>query len=184
MPGKFRRQGIKVPPTQSEVDAHKLVRELLELGARRVGAEFTKPDDDWRPQWLLLTKTQGTILTPGPDVEKYEMTDHVAALARRWGAIAVGHLHSSWLVTGAATQQAIDQHGSTEGIAERIEVLLVATYTAGNARHYTARIHRHPPAPPTLGRLLLMFDTATADDDVNLTGAMVDPLIASLERVG
>ena len=185
MPGKFRRIGIRVPPTESEMEAHEFARDVLLTGATRVGAEFTDPDDDWRPIWFVLTKTQGTIITPGADVEKYETTHYVGDLARRWGAVAIGHLHSSWLVLGPElAQRAHDQHGSTEGIAERIEVLLLATYTAGNARHYTARIERHDDTPPTLAPLELMFDTADAEDGTHVSGAMVDPLMSALERVG
>lgn len=183
MPGKSRRIGIRVPPTKSEVEAHELVFDVLLTGARRVEAGFTDPKDDWDPIWFVLTKMQGTIVTPGPDVEKYDMVRYVGELARRWGARAVGHLHSSWLVVGAEAQRAHDQHGSTEGLL-RQEVLLLASYTAGNARHYTARIERHPAAPPTLAAFELMFDTADAEDGMVVTGAMVDPLMSALERVG
>jgi hypothetical protein len=185
MPGRFRRTGIKVPPTKSEVQAHELARRVLETGALRIGSEFVYPDDDWEPTWLVLTKTQGTIVSPGRGVEKYEMTDYVAGLARRWGAVALAHLHSSWLVVGPElAQRAADQHGSTEGIDERQEVLLLATYTVGNARHYIAHIERHENAPPTLAPFELLFDTAAVEDDTHVTGAMVDPLMQALERVG
>lgn len=185
MPGKYRRIGIKVPPTKSEREAHETVRHVLERGALAAEGNFTKPKDDWDPVWLVLTSTQGTMLFPGPDVEKYDMVEAVGALARRWSAMAIGHLHSSWMVVGPElARRAFDQHGSTEGIEERFEVLLLATYTAGNARHYTARIQRSDDAPPTLDPFELMFDTATVKDGMNVTGAMVDPLMEALERVG
>ena len=183
MPGKFRRIGIQVPPTESESDAHDVVRDVLQSGAERVGAKFTEPDDDWDPIWMIVTKTQGTLLMPGSDVDKYEMTDAVATLARRWGAIGLGHLHSSWIVTDPESVAiATERNGSTVGLP-RDEVLLLATYTAGNARHYTASITRHEDGPPTLGPFELMFD-ATENEIVKLAGAMVDPLMKALERVG
>ena len=187
MPGNYKRIGIKVPETETEHDAHDHLRDALEHGALSVLERFDEPDDDWAPMWMILTRTQGTILTPGPGVEKYEMTDSVAALARRFGAIAVGHLHSSWIVLSEdAGRDAMDEYvarggGSTEGMARR-ECLLVATYTVSRAVNAVAYIHRHEGAPPTLDPFEVIIDTAQSE--MNLEGAMVDPLIDSLQRIG
>lgn len=183
MPGKFKRIGIRVPATATEVEAHGLVCRILQTGAERVAVGFDKPDDDWAPIWVILTKTQGTIISIEPGVEKYEAVDHVAKLARRWGAIAIGHLHSSWMVSKpAAALAAVAQGGSTEGL-ERDEIILVGTYTMGNAKQYTARIERYDDAPPTLAPFEVMVDT-TAGDGWGVEGAMVTPLLAALQRVG
>lgn len=191
MPGDFHRIGIRIPPTATEREALEVAYDLLATGARRVGETFTEPDDDWRPLWVLLTDTQATIVTPGDDVDKHAATDYVGRLARRWGAVAVGHLHSSWMVTFedvdaermAEIQRYMrERHGSTEGLPERREVLLIAAYSATTARQWHAAIHRDDTQPPTLGTFDLMLDTT--HDDVDLSGAMVDPLRDALRKVG
>lgn len=188
MPGP-RRIGIQVPPTASEREAHEVARDVLEGGARKVGAEFREPDDDWRPMWIVLTRTQGTLVTGSGD--KHQMTHYVAQLARRFGAHGVGHLHSSWMIEPedvGGDQDAFDtlielvrmRDGSTEGLPRR-EVVMVATYTAGEARQAFAPIHRSEGAPPTLGPF---GETYTTTDHGTVEGAMVDPIVAALKRVG
>lgn len=179
---KFHHDGINVPPTASEAEAHSLARRVLQTGAERVALDFRRPDDDWDPMWLVLTDEKGTLVTPGHNVEKYQMVAYVAKLAQRWGAVAIGHLHSSWMVTDpAAVQLATDRDGVTEGLP-RDEVLLIATYTAGNARQCIAAIERHDDAPPTLAPFAVMVDTSS--DELSVSGAMVDPLIRALAKVG
>jgi hypothetical protein len=188
MPGKYRRIGITVPETTTEHDAHNVIGDTLRTGVLGILDTFEDPDDDWDPVWMVLTRTQGTILAPGPGVEKYEMTAAVAALARRWSAIAVGHLHSSWIVFAEdAGQQAMKDYidgggGSTEGLARR-ECLLLASYTASRAINRVAYIHRHEQAPPTLGPFEVIIDTSRANGE-NLAGAMVEPFLEALQRVG
>jgi hypothetical protein len=189
MPGDFRRIGIKVPATSSGTEAMDVAYERLAAGARGVGADFTKPDDDWMPIWAVLTKTQGTLITG--NVHKHEMTEHVARLARRFGAIAIGHLHSSWLIDaevagGQAEYERLErivrrQGGSTEGLPRR-EILMIETFSAGEVRHYHAPIHRTDAAPPTLGPFEFVLTTATAGMDAR--GPMIDPLVRALTKVG
>ena len=71
-----RRRGITVPPTQTETEALAVAYDVLVDGARATGAAFTEPDDDWAPMWLVLTQSQGTLLTGNAD--KYTLTDQVA----------------------------------------------------------------------------------------------------------
>jgi hypothetical protein len=179
---KFPQLGIRVPQTKDDAQAHDLALNVLQTGAERAAVEFTDPDDDWAPIWLVLTANRATVISPGPRVEKYEAVDYVARLARRWGATALGHLHSSWIVTDPeAVAIATQRHGDTEGLP-RQEVVLLATYTAGHARQYTAQINRHQEAPPTLEPFELIVDTATSE--IHVQGAMVTPLLNALARVG
>ena len=164
--------------------------EVLTTGARRTERGFREPDDDWFPMWLVLTQRQGALITG--NAEKRDMAEYVGRWARRVGAVCIAHLHSSWLVHSEDVglermrqlhQQMLDRDGSTEGIAERREIVLLAVYSAGTARQYHAAIHRHSDAPPTLGAFELIDDTATSGD-ARVEGAMVDPLVEALVRVG
>jgi hypothetical protein len=191
MPGEFRRIGIKVPPTSTELEAHDVAYRVLSRGAVNAGTRFRDPDDDWRPMWLILTREHGTVVTPGGGVDKYAMVDYVAALTRRWGAIAAGHLHSSWAVRMPEERRAADElvevvrsrGGSTEGL-ERDEILLLATYSATMARQYHAPIRRRDHAPPVLDPFELMINTDDREHDARVSGAMADPILGALARVG
>jgi hypothetical protein len=80
----FRRHGIKVPPSASEREAIDVAWDVLSLGARRVGERLTRPDDDWDPQFLIIAKHHGTLITPGTNApHKHVFAEYVAALARR-----------------------------------------------------------------------------------------------------
>ena len=189
----IKRIGVRVPPTASELEAQAAVSETLLNGARKVEAKLTEPDDDWQPIWLVLTPAQGTVLTPETlrnDAEKDRMVRTVAEFARRVGATAIGHLHSSWHVPPTKVsperldeiQAHMERFGTTEGVPEREEGLLIAVYTATTYRTVIVPIVRHENAPPTLGELELMF--SSSDEDAKLEGRMVDPLRAALRRYG
>ena len=131
---------------------------------------------------------QGTLVTG--DAHKHDMTEMVGRLARKFGAIAVGHLHSSWCIDVeiAGSMEELDrlekimrrQGGSTEGLPRR-EVVLLAVYCAAEARQYHAQITRHASAPPTLGPFELVGTTA---DGWTNEGAMVDPIRDALRTTG
>ncbi len=59
---------------------------------------------------------------------------------------------------------------------------MVAVYSASESRQYSAPIVRDGEHPPTLGEFELVG--STAHDMSRIEGAMVDPLIAALKRVG
>jgi hypothetical protein len=188
-----RREGIRVPRTESEAEAIGVAYELLTSGARRVQGRFTRPDDDWAPIFLTLTKKQGTILTPDrlAREDKRPTVEAVARWARRVGAVCVGHLHSSWFVLGeglpAERMEAIRlrmeaNRGSTEGIPERTEGLLLALHTAGGSAVHWGEIERRESAPPTLAPFRLLADTA--ENGEGFEGAMVDPLREAVWRRG
>jgi len=188
-----RRMGIKLPESESERDAVDAVYGCLTTGSEEVGRGFTESDDDWSPMWLVATAAgQGTIITPVEmldQADKIAITEYVARFARKVGAVAVGHLNSSWLVAtedvGEARMKEIDaqmkaQYGSTEGIPERREILMLIIYTATSWRQYHASIERHD-GPPTLAPWVLM---GSSDKSWNLTGTMSDPIRESLRRMG
>ena len=154
MSGKFTRRGVRAPPTRSEREVADVVRDVLEQGCRRVQAEFREPDDDWSPIYLVVTpEGMGAVFTGVGD--KYVTTDVVAAFARRVGAVAIGHLASTWQVNGEldtaehrahadALQRRVQQQGgSTEGIPGRFEAVMIAVYTATSFVVQYARIERH-----------------------------------------
>ena len=190
-----RRQGVKLPATATEREAAQTIHDMLITGAQRVGERFTRPDDDWDPVWAVNDgKGHGTLLTPsrmeGPR-DKVRMTAAVAAYARKVGAVAIGHLNSSWLVIAEGISEArmreihaqMDaNHGSTDGIPERREGLMVAVYTAGSYRHHLAFIQRDGEHPPTLGPFELFGDSGR--DGFTAEGRMMDPLQESLRRLG
>jgi len=196
---RLRREGIKVPPTEGEAGAVLAAYKLLTEGALRVQQRFTKPDDDWWPIWLTLTRTQGTILTPerfAPQ-DKQPTVAAVARWARRVGAVCVGHLHSSWTVIAdqhggripvermqAIHRQMVAQHGSTVGIPERMEVVMVALHTASGSAMHVADIERHAGAPPTLAPFRLLVDEHREGDDSGMEGVMIDPLREAVWRRG
>jgi hypothetical protein len=188
---------MKVPATKTEREAAEVIHDLLVTGAGQVGAKFTEPDDDWDPIWAV-TDGQGraTLLVPdrmvSPD-DKVRMTNAVATYARKVGAVAIGHLNSSWLVDGsdgsisetrmrAIHAQMEAHHGSTEGIAERREALMVAVYTAGGYQHHMAFIQRHDAEPPALGPWVL-FGSSDRERE-GAEGRMMTPLQESLRRLG
>ena len=190
MPGEFKRRGIKVKPTATEAEAMEQAFGVLVTGARRTGAEFTDPDDDWVPIWLILTKLHGTLVSG--NAHKHDMAEYVGRLARKFGAVALGHLHSSWMIV----QEDMDRErfdeihrymrngGSLEDVAEAREIVLVALYSAAATRQYHAAISRDGVHPPTLGGFDLVAETGGDGDDWRIEGAMVDPLVAALKRVG
>lgn len=189
MPGDFKRIGVKVPPTASAREAMAVAFDVLSTGARQAGASFREPDDDWRPMWLILTKSQGTLVSG--DGDKYAMVDYVAQLARRFGAVAVGHLHSSWMIDAetAGSQEALDlliqiardRDGSTEGLPRR-EIVMIALHSAAVTHQYHARIDRSDDAPPTLGAFELVADSS--EDGMRFEGAMIDPIVDALKTTG
>ena len=182
----IHRQGIRLPATRSAAEAAEHVRSALEHGARNVQYEFTDPDDDWTPIWLIVTPDgSGTIITG--NLHKHDMARRVGALARRFGAVALGHLHSSWMVS---VEDVSDERMKIIGSGrvavsdqpERREIILLAVYTAGTAKQLVAPIIRHVDRPPELGP----FESPLPDipDDVTYSGAMVDPLQEALVKVG
>jgi hypothetical protein len=191
MPGKYRRIGIKIPPTRDEDEALTVLYDVLTTGATRVGADFREPDDDWRPVWLVATPTQGTLLTTDGSVDKHAMTEVVGHYARQVGAIGIGHLHSSWMVDrevcgsdeafDAAHRQMRANGGSTEGLPRR-EGVLVALSTASRLQTFWANIARADDRPPRLEPWDKVLDS---DEEVlHVEGAMIDPLVAALKRFG
>jgi hypothetical protein len=189
MAGIYRR-GIRIPPSETEAEALQNALTSLENGARGVAKNFTRPDDDWRPVWLVVTADgHGTFLAPvsitgGRD--KRAITARVAEFARSRGAVAIAHLHSSWVVTRSDVSEErhreIERHmdthdGSTEGIPERREALLIAGYTATLVRIGMATITRHPDRPPTLGSI----EFGEPDE---WRGRMAEPLAEALRRIG
>lgn len=194
MSGKFTRRGIRVPASRSEREAAQVVRDVLEQGCRKVAAELTEPDDDWDPIYLVVTPAgQGTVFAGFGD--KYAVTDAVAAFARRVGAVAIGHLASTWQVhadtvgeAGKARADALQrrvqqQGGSTEGIPGRFEAVMIGVYTASGFVVEHARIERHDDAPPTLGGFDVVLDSRERES-VEVIGRMVDPLREALVRLG
>jgi hypothetical protein len=179
-------QRIKLPRSRSEAEAASIVYRTMDRGARAVATQFTEPDDDWDPVWLAATQTYGVILAPG-DIDKLDMVESVAVIARKMGAVAVGHVHSSWAVladdVGEQRMREIQQHmethdGSTEGLPERTEVVMLAVHTASRSNIRLAPIQRTTTAPPTLG------PWRTFPSGGGVTGAMVDPLRRALHRLG
>jgi hypothetical protein len=189
--GKITRRGVYIPPSSGEVEAMDSVYEVLSSGAVSNGERFEDPDDDWLAVWLVATKDQATLITG--DAHKYDMVEYVAQFARRIGAIVVGHLHSSWVVLAAdlGSPEEVDRvmeqmrrnEGSTEGIEQRKEIIMLGVYGARAARLYTAAIHRDGVHPPRLDDFALVSDS-TDGSDFNLDGAMVDPLREALTHVG
>ena len=189
-----RRMGIRLPESESEQDAVDAIYGCLTSGSQDVGRGFTKADDDWHPLWLVTTAAgQGTIISPVEMIDqadKIAITEYVARFARKVGAVAVGHLNSSWLVAaedvGDERMKEINalmkaQYGSTEGIPERREILMLIIYTATSWRQYYADIKRHDGRPPTLKPWVLM---GSSEQSWNLTGTMSDPIRESLRRIG
>jgi hypothetical protein len=190
---KVNRIGVKVPPTASEVEAQRVVEQVLLNGLHAVGAKFDKPDDDWWPMWLVLTSTQGTMITPENmrnEEEKVKTVRTVAAYARKVGATAIGAVNSSWRVRPETVSPErmleilahVERFGGTAGVPEREEALVVTVYTATTYRVMEAAIVRRDDGPPTLGRFEV---TSTSDSDGHeLLGRMVMPLRESLRRYG
>jgi hypothetical protein len=189
-----RRMGVKVPPSKTALEAATAASDTLMKGAREVQRKFTEPDDDWRPMWLVVTPTQGTVITPESmtnAAEREAVVRTVARFARERGAVAIGHLHSTWHVPPEKLSeerqrevfaQVDRQDGSTEGIPEREEAVMIALYTATTFRLVMAPIGRHEGAPPTLGEFTAVM--TSEDEEAELSGRMVDPLRAALRRLG
>ena len=178
---------IRLPASKTEAQAAATTRRWLERGARDVGRDFTKPDDDWDPIWLVVSRDSGLLIASDETVHKHDMAELVGATARRLGAICVGHVHSSWLILfteideprrSELVRHMQETGGETEGVPERIEILMLAVYTASTSAMWYGRIERHDDAPPTLAR----FERAPTDGET--TGAMVDPLRAGLVKLG
>jgi len=180
-------EGIKfrLPRSRSESEAASRVRRVLETGCRAVGEAFDQPDDDWDPMWLLVGRDWGLFVAG--DLHKHAMAEMVGAMTRKLGAIAVGHLHSSWMVdaehVGRDRLREINTYmergGSLEELPERREVLLLNVHTASRSQTYTADITRADDAPPALEKFRL-WDIPGG----TVSGAMVDPLREGLVKLG
>ena len=182
---EFAQETLRIRPPKSEAQAVEVARSTLNVGCRRVGGEFTEPDDDWEQMFLVVERKIATLITG--DAHKHAMAEAVGWFAHRRHALAIGHLASSWMVdfqgVDAADARRIQREveaagGSTEGLPNRIEILLLATYSASIARGYYARILRHEDQPPKLGLFERMPDHGV------MQGAMVDPLRESLVKLG
>lgn len=181
---------IRLPPTKTEAEMMKVMRDLLTGGAHHVGKGFKDPDDDWQPIWLVAQKDAGTIISG--DLHKHDMTQMVSLYARNVGAIGVGTVQSAWMVgTGMGmsperareAQAYMEAHGGeTKGIPERVEVVMVALYTATAWEYHMARIFRRKRRPPRLGP----FEKNLGSDEgkTHTSGAMVDPIQQALRRMG
>jgi hypothetical protein len=73
------------------------------------------------------------------------------------------------------------QDGSTEGIPERTEQVMIATYSASLWQLRFAPIIRHDNAPPTLGEWDEPYDSKDSD---RAEGAMFDPMRRAVWRMG
>lgn len=178
-------QQIKVPPTKTEREASVFIAEFLKNGARSVGHEFTKPDDDWVPLWMVVQPEGVATFIVGGDVEDEDL-QAVALLVRRVGAVAVGMVASTWQVNsdGMSRERADEvfaqihaQHGDTEGVPERFEAVFVSVLTATIVRGWAATIVRHKNRAPTLKP----FKETQAG---SWTGRVVEPIRAALIRMG
>lgn len=173
----------KIRPPRSEAQAVSEVYQQLKRGAERIGRDFTHPEDDWRAMWLLVTRKEGVLFTG--DMHKYDLAEAAGALGRRLGAVAIGHLSSSWLLMleGLSPERhaEIDAHvnagGSFEDLPERVEAVMIQALSATISQLYTATITRYPDRPPELGP----FKRAPTGE---MSGAMVDPLREGLVRLG
>jgi hypothetical protein len=178
---------IKLPRSKTEAQAASTAKRVLERGCREVAKTFNDPDDDWDPIWLIVGESFGVFLAAG-NIHKHAMTEAVGDYARRSSGIAVGHVNSSWMVLvehlaparSAEIVRQMEATGSTEGIAERVEIVLLAIHTASRSEMWTAKIERHEDAPPSLGR----FTRPPVSGGGEMSGAMVDPLRAGLVRLG
>ena len=185
----FARASIKIPQSKSEAEAAEFAYRILHRGAHGNRAQFDDPADDWVPIWVLLSKEEAMMI--GADegfandpIAKEVVSSAIGQMARQFEAIAIGYLSSVWMVQISdpkrqveVQRQMLEQNGSTEGIPERVEKLLIMIYTAGHVVMHTAPIERHPDKPPTLGE----FDTVEADD---VSGRVTEPLQEALQRIG
>jgi hypothetical protein len=183
-------QEIKLPSSASEQEAVELIRMTLLSGAASVAEGFGGPDDDWAPIWMLIDHDGDGVIVSG-DLHKHEMAARVGELARSMGAVAIGHLHSSWMIDTEGLSEERGREivaqvgaagGSTEGFPERVEGLLLMLYSASRWAQVWIPIIRCRDQPPRLGDVRLI---ASSDEDgVELDGAMAAPLQQALRRVG
>jgi len=185
-----RRIGLHLKPSRSEAEAITQLYTVLTTGAHANEARFSDPDDDWTPIWLVyVADGHGTLITG--DAHKHDLAQYVGAFARRVGAVAIGHLHSSWMVwqsemtpARAAEVEKLIRWGGTpiQALPERQEVLLVQLHSAMAWEQHLARIERFDGAPPKLHPFERMG--GSSDEGLTVTGAMVDPLREALTRLG
>jgi hypothetical protein len=168
----------------------KVAYDWLAAGARRVGKGFKRPNDDWAPIWLVMTPDgHGTLITAGTDFNtgKRLMARAVGEFARIGGAHVVAWVHSGWIIetaklsperTQAIRRRMLEQDGSTEGIPERVEALVILVLSATRVDYHQAYIRRAPGRPPRLGPFRHTPEAS------GLSGAMYEPLQAALRRLG
>lgn len=184
----FEGQEIRVPPSRNETEALERVRSVLIDGARQIGEDFTQPDDDWMPLWMVV-EPQGLATMIFSDLDKYELMTAVAIFAKLKGAIAVGFVSSVWALAAEGVgsseelQKVMDRiqraGGSLEDVPGREEQVMITTYSATKVELHRAVITRTDDAPPTLGEFEVM-----SSDDGQIDGAMVTPIQRALAREG
>lgn len=135
-------------------DFDKMV-DFLKGGVVRIGAAFTKPDDDWVPCASLLTP-KGVEILPlsfANDDEKEDAATAIGGMTIVLGATVVGFVMSAW--TLEVPQDKYDEWQKSgerpSESADKKEVVVISVVDAKRSKTLLAPIIRYEKAPPTLG---------------------------------
>jgi hypothetical protein len=138
------------------------LRQLVTGGAARVGAKFTRPDDDWTTTFFVQTPRGLEIVGIDPAILSNDAAkDAVGQLLReqvvRVGAYRYAFLMSTWVVdpdTASEEQLQAIQAGElrVRDVEGRSEQLTLVLGDAEEEQVWYAPIERHEKLPPKLGR--------------------------------
>jgi hypothetical protein len=158
-------------------------RDTTLANARTVGADLTKPDDDWAHVLLMLTPDRPMIVMLNDLLNtragKESLPGVLAELFRRHrpslAALVVSCWHRRVLDHGplaALTMHMLDTYGvSTD--PQRQELLMVDVASSARDEQWYADIQRHPQKPPTLGPWRVV-----TDEDIRYVGGTQGRVLA------
>lgn len=154
---------------QQEITTDKLL-DIARKGAKKIGDDFTDPDDDWMP--MLFVKTpKGGVVMPLPLEDKNATALALEIALKRAKATAVVMLTPAWTVQLDESELSDDTPAPSEH-PNRRECVFLTFVDKDRAGMEIAFIERPDGKPPILGD----FEDRTGDFPDDLSGRFIDAM--------
>ena len=166
---------LDFPEYKSPEEMLSRIAEFLKSGAEKCGKEFTDPEDDWMPIYLVVFE-QGDARLVTSTLDKHLVVNLIARVASAASAVGIGQLNSSWM---RMQQDKAPPEGSIAGKPGSEEGLMLAVYSRTNWWIEWAPIKRHRKHPPMLDAWKKMMERKEWEE---VSGMMFDPLLRALRK--
>jgi hypothetical protein len=172
---ELRMIAVDFPEHKSPEEMLSKITEFLKSGAERCGKEFTDPEDDWIPMYLVVfEKGDARLITS--TLDKHILVNLIAMGVSNAGAVGIGQLNSSWM---RMQEDKTPPEGSIAGKPGSEEGLMLALYSRTNWWIEWAPIERDGKNPPSLGSWKKMMERKEGEE---VSGMMFDPLLRALRK--